>query len=394
MIPETTIQEIREADLIGIIGQYVKLKRSGNEFVGLCPFHNEKTPSFYVHASKGYHCFGCDAKGNNAIDFIMAYEGKEFADAVIHVAGMAGIMIDESIEPIIPKIKPIQRKEPEPVDYIPDELVSRNLAAYEQSNLYKFLSSLVGEGQAGELCKHYGIGASNYYGNGTTLFVQRDVNGKVRQVKVILYDATTGNRRKEKEFEPKIIGRELVGYDKNLVQCLFGLPLLKDLAGKPVAIVESEKTAAICSIYYPKFLWLATGGKNGCNITRPEVNRVLMGRELHLFPDVDGVDEWRKKADDLRNQDFDVFVNDVIAKYPELVGSKADIADLIISARRVPVGPAKPQWFVNMQGVLKQYKAGQITGYQFPDLQDDNWKQSGLLMDEYVKAVNHFEQLN
>lgn len=333
-ISENTIQQIRDADLINIIGQYTHLKKAGARFVGICPFHDEKTPSFYVTHGKGFYCFGCDAKGANAIDFIMRYEGKDFPDAVIHVASMAGILIDEGIVPqqvAKPKIKPLQATIPQAVDYIPYEKVSLNLAAYKANNLFTFFSSLFGDRVAGKVFRKYGVGSSKFFGNDTTCFIQKDIAGNIRQVKVILYDAATGKRLKEKQYEPKIIGRDLVGYDKNLSQCFFGEPLLKDNS-LPVAIVESEKTAAICSICYPQFIWIATGGKNGCNMTNPAVNRVLKEKEVHLFPDVDGVEDWRKAAIELQAQGLNIFLNDVMAKSAE-PGSKEDIADLILLNR-------------------------------------------------------------
>src|SRR5665647_2778268 len=99
IISENSIQQIRDTDLINIIGQYVDLKKKGARWIGLCPFHNEKTPSFNITPGKGYYCFGCDAKGANAIDFIMQYERKDFPDAVVQVAGMAGIIINDGIAP-------------------------------------------------------------------------------------------------------------------------------------------------------------------------------------------------------------------------------------------------------------------------------------------------------
>ena len=68
--------------LADLIGRKVKLIRRGREFTGLCPFHNEKTPSFTVSEAKGfYYCFGCGAKGS-AIDFVMQTEGVAFPEAV------------------------------------------------------------------------------------------------------------------------------------------------------------------------------------------------------------------------------------------------------------------------------------------------------------------------
>jgi len=334
IISENTIQQIRDTDLINIIGQYTNLKKAGARWIGLCPFHNEKTPSFNITPRKGYYCFGCDAKGANAIDFIMQYERKDFPDAVIQVAGMAGIIINDGIAPqqaIKPKIKPLQAIATQVFDYIPHEKVSQNLAGYKANNLFTFFSSLFGERVAAQVFRKYNIGSSKYFGNGTTCFIQKDIVGNIRQVKVIRYDATTGKRLKEKQFEPKIIGRDLVGYDKNLSQCFFGESLLKDTSLR-VAVCESEKTAAICSVCYPQFIWIATGGKNGCNMINRAINHVLKNREIHLFPDVDGMEDWRKAANEMEAQGFNVFLNDVMAKSAE-PGSKDDIADLILLNR-------------------------------------------------------------
>ena len=74
-----------------IIGRHVRLLRRGREFTGLCPFHQEKTPSFTVSEEKGfYHCFGCNQHGN-AVDFVMAIEGLDFSQAILRCADLAGL---------------------------------------------------------------------------------------------------------------------------------------------------------------------------------------------------------------------------------------------------------------------------------------------------------------
>ena len=77
MISEDKIAEIRDrAPIADAIGNYVALKKSGNSLKGLCPFHNEKTPSFYVHPNRGfYHCFGCKASGD-VFSFLMHKIGR------------------------------------------------------------------------------------------------------------------------------------------------------------------------------------------------------------------------------------------------------------------------------------------------------------------------------
>ena len=95
--PEEVIEEVRtRSDIVEVIGSYVKLKRSGSGFVGLCPFHNEKTPSFFVNpARQMYKCFGCGG-GGNVLTFIMEYENYSFPEAVKYLAERNGIELPES----------------------------------------------------------------------------------------------------------------------------------------------------------------------------------------------------------------------------------------------------------------------------------------------------------
>lgn len=96
MIPEQTLQRILySTSLIGVVGEFVKLKRSGTEYLGLCPFHNEKTPSFGVAETKGlFLCRGC-GKGGNAFQFLMQIKGIPFRDAVAELAGKLNIEIED-----------------------------------------------------------------------------------------------------------------------------------------------------------------------------------------------------------------------------------------------------------------------------------------------------------
>ncbi|GGK18680.1 DNA primase [Caldalkalibacillus thermarum] len=93
-ISEVTIQNIlRQVDLVELAGEYVQLKKTGKNFMGLCPFHSEKTPSFSVSPEKQiYHCFGCGA-GGNAITFLMEIEGLSFLEAVRKLGEKTGIPV-------------------------------------------------------------------------------------------------------------------------------------------------------------------------------------------------------------------------------------------------------------------------------------------------------------
>ena len=94
--PDDVIEEVRTRnDIVDVISQYVNLKKKGANYFGLCPFHNEKSPSFSVSPGKQmYYCFGCGA-GGNVITFIMEYENYSFVEAVKYLADRAGITLPE-----------------------------------------------------------------------------------------------------------------------------------------------------------------------------------------------------------------------------------------------------------------------------------------------------------
>jgi DNA primase len=97
VIGQDTLDRVRqEANVVEIIGESVKLQKRGRSYVGLCPFHKEKTPSFHVNAERGfYHCFGCHESGD-AIKFVQQTEGLSFLDAVRRLAERLGIEIVET----------------------------------------------------------------------------------------------------------------------------------------------------------------------------------------------------------------------------------------------------------------------------------------------------------
>ena len=99
-IADEDVAQVRAAtDLAALIGEHTALKRVGRRYVGLCPFHAERSPSFSVNAEEGlYYCFGCQASGD-AISFVRATEGCDFVDAVERLAGRAGITLRETDDP-------------------------------------------------------------------------------------------------------------------------------------------------------------------------------------------------------------------------------------------------------------------------------------------------------
>lgn len=104
-IPEDTIQEVRDrVDIVDVVGRVVSLKKAGRSFKGLCPFHDEKTPSFNVSPDRGsYHCFGC-GEGGNAFGFLMKHEGLSFPEAVRSLAAEVGIEIKQEAGGATPSV--------------------------------------------------------------------------------------------------------------------------------------------------------------------------------------------------------------------------------------------------------------------------------------------------
>lgn len=99
-IPESTVREIiARLDIVEVVGEYVELKRQGQNYVGLCPFHSEKTPSFTVSPSKQmFYCFGCGA-GGNVLSFVMKKENLPFREAIETLAGRTGVRLPTAGSP-------------------------------------------------------------------------------------------------------------------------------------------------------------------------------------------------------------------------------------------------------------------------------------------------------
>lgn len=212
--------------------------------------------------------------------------------------------------------------------FIPAEIfkASLNSNAYENNNFVQFLIQLFGVKIAGDVVSRYSIASSKKW-KGATVFWQMDTQGKVRTGKIMLYDLTSGRRIKKPFNHITWVHSALKLPLFDLKQCFFGEHLLIDNS-KPIAIVESEKTAVIASIYLPQFIWLAAGSLT--NLTEEKCS-ILKGRYVILFPDLNGYDKWCKKAKELSH--FAVFnVSDLLerkASYHQRA-SGYDIADYLL----------------------------------------------------------------
>ena len=94
--PEEIVEQVRSGNnIVDVIGSYVRLQKKGSSYFGLCPFHNEKSPSFSVSENKQmFYCFGCGV-GGNVFSFLMQYENLSFQEAIKQLADRAGISLPE-----------------------------------------------------------------------------------------------------------------------------------------------------------------------------------------------------------------------------------------------------------------------------------------------------------
>jgi hypothetical protein len=218
--------------------------------------------------------------------------------------------------------------QPKPVSIIPVEVFKASLSptAFETNHFVQFLINLLGVEIASELVSSYFIATSKHW-DGATVFWQIDTQGKVRTGKIMLYSPITGKRAKNLEQPIYWAHKALKQPAFELKQCLFGEHLLIDKT-KPVAIVESEKTAVIASVYLPAFIWVAVGSLSNLNA---EKCSILKGRTVTLFPDLNAFDKWSSKAKELSH-----FANFTVSDLLERKATEAekkqgfDLADYLI----------------------------------------------------------------
>lgn len=217
-----------------------------------------------------------------------------------------------------------QRTQPLQVDHIPENIHTASLKGYGNNKFVQYLDTLFDSEKVQNLINTYLIGTSKHW-EGATVFWQIDTQGNIRTGKIMLYD-DTGHRVKEPTHINWV--HSLLYDDYNLEQCLFGEHLLAEYASKSVAIVESEKTAVISSVYFPEFIWLAAGSKSSLN---PERCSCLIGRHVVLFPDVGAYEAWWRKANAL-SYFCNVTVSGLLEKNASSDAKKEgyDLADYLI----------------------------------------------------------------
>ena len=154
MIPQPFIQDLlNRVDIVDVVGRHVQLKKGGANLMGLCPFHNEKSPSFTVSPTKQfYHCFGCGAHGS-AIGFLMEHAGLSYVEAIKDLAQSVGLTVPEE--------QPGQGQRRDGPDSATLIALMERASRFYRDTLKtspEAISYLKGRGLTGEIAKAFGLG--------------------------------------------------------------------------------------------------------------------------------------------------------------------------------------------------------------------------------------------
>ncbi|QDL54013.1 DNA primase [Rhodoferax aquaticus] len=157
-IPQSFIQElVARADVVEIVGRYVQLKKGGANFMGLCPFHGEKSPSFTVSPTKQfYHCFGC-GKNGNAISFLMDHSGMTFIEAVKDLAQQYGMQVPEDDASPQDRARALEQREKQNTL---TTVLEQACDAYRKhlKESQRAIAYFKGRGLSGDIAKQFGLG--------------------------------------------------------------------------------------------------------------------------------------------------------------------------------------------------------------------------------------------
>lgn len=230
-----------------------------------------------------------------------------------------------------PKSSAPDTSTPPPV-FIPMEEVRAAAGAVDRSTLFRYLCGLFPIDEVKRVCLEYHVGATAEFGEVPALasaFPYINAGGQCVDVHLQPYEEDGHRWRQDRHryFQNWLLAKRKQS-DRRAPWPLFGEHLLNVRLSAPVGVVESEKTALICSIAAPRYVWTATGSLANLNARRCAAIR---RRAVYVFPDNDGLSQWEAKAADLAKDGFNVFFCGQYIADHAAPGSKEDVADIIIS---------------------------------------------------------------
>lgn len=177
------------------------------------------------------------------------------------------------------------------------------------NNLTEFLKIHFSEDEVFKATQNYLITGTNHFWGNSTAFWQIDDKEKIHACKIMLYDKHTGKRIKEPYNHINWLHNATKEPNFKLCQCLFGLHRVNEDYQKTIAIVESEKTAIIMSVFIPDYIWIATGSKQNLKF---DLLKPIKKRNIVLFPDKGEYFNWLNKATELNAIGFKIAVSELI----------------------------------------------------------------------------------
>lgn len=319
----------------------------------ICPFHADKMPSLKLWPSiNAWKCYGCDQKGTN-IDLVMKKEGLKFDEACQWIASRSGIQLRYDDNSNTPDTtyhvqSPTYHSQPSTFNLQPTTnnmfTLPHSLVSQCQGVSSSFCRSLLSNGilteqQLQQAASLYHLGCTKDYG---VIFWQIDQDNQVREGKVMFYlsDCHRDHQRNPTWVSYRLKKQGRLTSDWQATYCLFGLHLLNtDAPNSIIAVVESEKTAVICSQLLPTFndrhvIWMASGGLDSLTV---ESLRPLVGKDVTIFPDTDPTGKTFSKWQEVvttasKELNHTFYISNILELHatPEQKQRKIDIADLFI----------------------------------------------------------------
>lgn len=354
MIDQQTINKINDAtNIVDVIRDFQPLKKSGVNYLALCPFHPDKNlGSFVISPKKNMcNCFRC-SKGGDAIFYLMEAQGMTYPDALRYLGQKYGIEVEGSEKfrnaPKSPRRNFAVVPDNLPLMELPFSMYERSTKNLKDDVLVKWIWQHNWDGsqraRIDDVLAVYHVGTATTLKNEQfTIFWYMDEEGKLRTGKMIRYKYN-GRRMKNEggiSHSTDWVHSWLFRSDKSpqynqekmdWKRTYFGMHLVDKVPAATINIVESEKTAILMSIAYGSpgtQLWLACGSKN--NIT-PDRLRPLMERKrkIVLYPDRDGVKDWQDIAQAIGYRHLSVNSEPVLSWWIPTDGDHADIADIVL----------------------------------------------------------------
>lgn len=341
-INEDIIRAVNDAAKIeDVVSDFIKLRKSGVNYTGICPFHDDKHDGNFIvrpstvsekRGGNTYRCFVCDKKGG-PVQFLMDAERMTFPDAIRYLGKKYCIEVDDVPLDWTPP-PPRPAPPPLPVLEIPREWVKRTMDI--NNTLVGWIPTIKWDSSQRNRIREalwlYCIGG---WKDGRTVFWMIDQNGIPRAAKLMQYKAD-GHR--DQSRNPGWIYnqdgcRQICKPDEHeILKPLFGMHLMNRYPRATVHIVESEKTALLMSIAYGNHagqVWMACGGLE--NLNREKLKPIIeQRRDIILYPDRDGISRWKAKAENLHYDRVSVDTKPVTEWWRPEDGEKADIADVVI----------------------------------------------------------------